>query len=90
MSESKYSVSLTTAASKSLRKLERSQKSKLIAAIEALAVEPRPAGVKKIQGGNGEFRIRVGSYRVVYEIRDRQLIILVLNVGHRREIYRTL
>lgn len=90
MSESKYSVSLTTAASKSLRKLERSQKSKLIAAIEALAVEPLPAGVKKLQGGNGEFRIRVGSYRVVYEIRDRQLIILVLNVGHRREIYRTL
>ncbi|WP_083640881.1 type II toxin-antitoxin system RelE family toxin [Corynebacterium stationis] len=41
-----------------------------------------------MQGGSGEYRIRVGSYRVVYEIQDKQLIILVLNVGHRREIYR--
>ncbi|PQM75670.1 type II toxin-antitoxin system RelE/ParE family toxin [Corynebacterium sp. J010B-136] len=88
MSESKYSVSFRTAAIKSLRKLENSQRVKLIDAIEGLADDPRPVGVKKLQGGSGEYRIRVGSYRVIYEIQDKQLIILVLNVGHRREIYR--
>jgi len=46
--------------------------------------------VKKLQGGMGEYRLRVGSYRVIYDINDGELIILVLHLGHRREIYRKL
>jgi len=52
-----------------------------------LAVEPRPAGCKKLSGREG-WRIRIGDYRVLYEIREEVLVILVVDVGHRREIYR--
>ncbi|WP_027942376.1 type II toxin-antitoxin system RelE/ParE family toxin [Amycolatopsis taiwanensis] len=58
------------------------------AAIELLADDPRPAGAKKLAGGEGEWRVRTGDYRVVYEIRDRVLVVLVVAVVHRREIYR--
>ncbi|WP_236690203.1 type II toxin-antitoxin system RelE family toxin [Corynebacterium mustelae] len=53
-----------------------------------LANNPRPHGCIQLWGGNGEYRIRVGSYRIIYDIQDQELIILVLRVGHRREIYR--
>ena len=59
------------------------------AAIELLADEPRPAGAKKLVRGDGEWRVRTGDYRVVYEIRDQVLLVLVLAVGHRREVYRS-
>ena len=58
------------------------------AAIELLSEEPRPGGAKKLAGGDGEWRVRTGDYRIVYEIRDSVLLILVVAVGHRREIYR--
>lgn len=57
-------------------------------AIAELANDPRPSGSKQLVGGEGEMRIRVGDYRIVYEIIDEQLIVLVLRIGHRREIYR--
>ncbi|WP_245617013.1 type II toxin-antitoxin system RelE family toxin [Amycolatopsis taiwanensis] len=53
-----------------------------------MADDPRPAGAKKLAGGEGEWRVRTGDYRVVYEIRDRVLVVLVVAVVHRREIYR--
>jgi mRNA interferase RelE/StbE len=90
MSQPHYSITYKPSAAKALRKLDRQHQRAIVTAIEALAREPRPGGVKKLQGGSGEYRIRVGSYRVVYDIRDGELLILVLHLGHRREIYRNL
>ncbi|MFP7366595.1 type II toxin-antitoxin system RelE/ParE family toxin [Corynebacterium callunae] len=57
----------------------------MINAIETLASNPRPAGAKMLQGGAGELRIRVGAFRVIYEIHDEKLIVLVLHLGHRKK-----
>ena len=57
------------------------------AAIELLADHPRPSQAKKLAGGDGEWRVRTGDYRIVYEIHDDVLLVLVVAVGHRRDIY---
>lgn len=54
----------------------------------ALAENPRPAGSVQLVGGQGELRIRVGDYRVVYDVIEDEIVVLVLRIGHRREIYR--
>jgi mRNA interferase RelE/StbE len=60
---------------------------RILARLAALESNPRPSDVKKLKGRNA-WRIRVGDYRVIYEIHDRELLILVITVGHRREVYR--
>jgi len=82
-----YRVEVAPAAVRQLRKLDRPAQRRLQAAIELLAVEPRPSAAKKLVGGNGEWRVRTGDYRIVYEIHDSVLLVLVIAVGHRREIY---
>ena len=84
-----YSVQIAPAAVRQLRKLDPPARRRIQAAIELLAAEPRPAGAIKLVGGEGEWRVRTGDYRVVYEIHDDALVILVLAVGHRRDIYRS-
>ena len=83
-----YRIELAPAAVRQLRKLDPPARRRIQAAIELLGTEPRPAGAKKLVGGEGEWRVRTGEYRVVYEIRDDALVVLVLAVGHRREVYR--
>ena len=56
--------------------------------MDGLAKEPRPKGVKKLSGADDLYRIRVGDYRVVYQIRDDRLIVLVVRIGHRKDVYR--
>ena len=82
-----YRIEVAPAAMRELRKLDRAAQRRVQAAIELLAIEPRPSGAKKLVGGNGEWRVRTGDYRVVYEIQDNVLLILVAAVGHRRDIY---
>ena len=82
-----YRVEVAPAALRQLRKLDRAAQRRVQAAIELLATEPRPSGAKKLVDGNGEWRVRTGDYRIVYEIQDNVLLILVVAVGHRREIY---
>lgn len=82
-----YSIIYTSSAAKALRKVDRMTARRLVQGIEKLANDPRPQGCVQLKGGDGEFRIRVGDYRIVYEVEDEQLIILVLRLGHRREIY---
>jgi mRNA interferase RelE/StbE len=60
----------------------------LKARIDALAEDPRPQGIEKLSAEDNLYRIRSGDYRVIYEIRDAELLILVAKVGHRREVYR--
>ncbi|WP_098731282.1 type II toxin-antitoxin system RelE family toxin [Brevibacterium epidermidis] len=83
-----YSISYVPSAAKALRKLDRPTARRLAASIRALSEEPRPPGCLQLKGGSGELRIRVGDYRVIYEVIDDELIVLVLHLGHRREVYR--
>ncbi|TFB99647.1 type II toxin-antitoxin system RelE/ParE family toxin [Cryobacterium mannosilyticum] len=79
-------VSIAPAAERQLRKFDPQVRRRVQAAIDLLAGEPRPPRAIQLVGGSGEWRVRTGDYRIVYEIRDEQLIVLVLQVGHRREI----
>ena len=63
---------------------------RIIGALEELEADPRPAGASSLVGYSGALRIRVGDWRVVYRVVDERLLVLVLQVGHRREIYRGL
>jgi len=83
-----YRINLSPAAAHQLRKFDPPARRRIQAAIELLAVEPRPPAATRLVGGAGEWRVRTGDYRIVYEIKDEQLLVLVLRVGHRREIYR--
>ncbi len=83
-----YSVALAPAAVRQLRKLDATARRRVQASVELLAVQPRPPGAKKLVGGSGEWRVRTGEYRIIYEIHDNALLVLVLAVGHRRDIYR--
>jgi len=85
-----YCIEIAPAAARQLRKLDQPARLRIQAAIELLADNLRPPGAKKLVGGAGEWRVRTGNYRVVYEIRDKGLLVLVLPVGDRREIYRSL
>ena len=82
-----YSISILRSAEKSLSSLPLIVQDRLIVAIRRLALNPRPPGVKKLAGREA-WRVRVGDYRVIYEIADTDLTILVVDVGHRKEIYR--
>lgn len=84
-----HSIEFTASALRQLRKLDPAAMRRVQAAIELLADNPRPPGAKKLAGGSGELRVRTGDYRVIYEVHDGRLLILVLAVGHRREIYRS-
>ena len=83
-----YTVELSTAVAKSLKKLDAPDRLRIAGAIELLSVEPRPPGATMLRGGErGRWRVRVGDYRVVYTIEDDRLIVLVLRIAHRREVY---
>lgn len=88
MPDPRYSITYKPSAAKALRKIDRQHQQAIITAIDALVHQPRPDGVKKLQGGEGEYRLRVGSYRIIYDIKDHELVILVLHLGHRKDIYR--
>lgn len=82
-----YSISYVPSAAKALRKLDRVTARRLLREIGSLADDPRPPGCIQLKGGDGELRVRVGDYRIIYEVEDQKLIILVLRIGHRREVY---
>jgi len=83
-----YRVTLAPAAARQLRKHDPQVRRWLQAALDLLAVEPRPPAATRLVGGSGEWRVRTGDYRIIYEIKDDELLVLVLQVGHRREVYR--
>ena len=84
-----YTVSIKPKAEKYLDGLRDARLyQRLRDSIGGLAENPRPPGCVKLQGGDELFRVRVGGYRIVYQIQDTVLVVLVVQVGHRREIYR--
>ncbi len=82
-----FAVDILRSAQKQLGKINRQDQPRIISAIQALSDTPRPQGCQKLSG-RPAWRIRVGSYRIIYEIHDDKLFILVVMIGHRREIYR--
>ena len=82
-----YSLLIKPSAAKELEGLPKKERSRLVGRIQGLAVEPRPAGCEKLSGDE-KFRIRQGDYRVVYAIDDATHEVLVMKIGHRKDVYR--
>jgi len=85
-----YRVELTPAADRQLSKLRGAAREMLAAAIVALASNPRPAGCKKLRGAGDLWRIRVRDYRIVYRIAKERLLVTVVKLGRRKDVYRGL
>ena len=83
-----YRIELTPAARRDLAKLPKDVLRRIDAHLLALAENPYPAGAQKLQGGEKLFRVRVGDYRIIYTVERHRLVILIIRVGHRRDIYR--
>ena len=83
-----YRVLLERAAEKDLTRLSSEIHGRVIAALQSLATNPRLPGCRKLTGSKNDWRIRVGNYRVIYEIADKIRVVRVNRVRHRREVYR--
>ncbi|NQX00335.1 type II toxin-antitoxin system RelE/ParE family toxin [bacterium] len=83
-----YKLEIKAAARKDLARLQPSIATRIAEAIENLADEPHPAGSRKLKGFEYRYRIRVGDYRVIYEIRNSILTVFIIRIGHRKDIYR--
>ena len=83
-----YAIEFVPSARRELRKLPREVQLKLKERIDSLSSDPRPRGSKKLKGSDELWRVRVSDYRIVYEVRDKVLLVLVVRVAHRREVYR--
>lgn len=83
-----YSLGFSKKAEKQFLALPQSVQERLVLPINALVENPRPPKVKKLVGEENLYRIRVGDYRIVYQVDDQLLLVLVLKIGHRSEVYR--
>jgi mRNA interferase RelE/StbE len=83
-----YEVRIKTSALRALNKLPTEVQKRVLRAVATLSHTPRPVGCKLMKGRPGHWRIRLGDYRMIYIIRDSTLTIQVIEVGHRRDIYR--
>lgn len=83
-----YSIVLSPAAKKVLERLPAEIHNRITTKISALAEDPRPPGAAALQGVKGELRLRVGDYRIIYQVEDEYQVIRVVKIGHRSEIYR--
>lgn len=88
MASKPYTIEIRPHAERDFRKLAQPVQRRIAAAIDALATTPRPASAEKLSGGNDYYRIRMGDYRILYEVDDADLVILVIRIGHRREVDR--
>ena len=83
-----YAIEFKPSADKALKRLPAEAQRRIVAATERLAENPRPLGAIKLQGEEQTYQVRVGDYRLVYDIHDDKLIVLVLRVAHRKDAYR--
>jgi mRNA interferase RelE/StbE len=82
-----YRIEFAPRAEREFRKLTHDLQERLGKTIDKLGSNPLPSGVRKLSGEKDLFRVRVGDYRIIYQIRAAQLIILVVRLGHRKDIY---
>jgi len=83
-----YSLEIKRSAAKELAQVPPKDRGRIVARIQALADDPRPVGAEKISGQE-RYRVRQGDYGILYEIEDQILRIMVVKIGHRRDVYRT-
>ena len=83
-----YQIDWKSSALRELKKLDRQIVPRIVSAVEALSSNPFPSGVKKLHGGDSTCRIRIGNYRVIYEIFSHRLVIEISRVRHRKDVYR--
>lgn len=83
-----YQIEFSRSAKKQFKKLSLDIQKRVVVKINELAIEPRPNRAKKLQGNDSLYRIRVGDYRIVYEIKDNILLVTVIRVKHRSEVYK--
>jgi mRNA interferase RelE/StbE len=83
----RYRVEISAAATRQLASLQPAFQVRIKAKVLALADNPRPPGAAKIVGTRASWRIRIGDHRVIYEVQDEVLLVLVIKVGHRRQVY---
>jgi mRNA interferase RelE/StbE len=82
-----HDIKVSPAAARQLKKIDGRVLSQIAAKIDSLAIEPRPHGCEKLSGYDDLYRVRVGDYRIVYGVEDRLVLIVVLKVGNRAEVY---
>jgi mRNA interferase RelE/StbE len=83
-----YEIIFSKPAAKQFKSLPLPNQEQLKIKIDALATNPRPSGVVKLSGEANLYRIRVGDYRVIYNIEDKELVVLIIKIGNRRDVYR--
>ena len=83
-----YEIQIAKSVLKTLKTLPAIDVKKIISTIQALALDPFPNGCRKISGEQSTYRVRQGNYRVIYEIEDHKMLILILKVGHRKDVYK--
>ncbi len=84
-----FRIEWKSSAIRELRRLDRSIVPKVLAAVESLASSPNPVGSRKLTGVENAFRIRIGDYRIIYEIHAGILVLVIVRVRHRKDAYRT-
>jgi len=85
-----YRVEIKPQAEKALLRIPNPYRRRIANTIDSLAQTPRPAGCTKLTGEDNAYRVRVGDYRIVYEIVDKVLIVYIIRIAHRRDVYRGL
>jgi mRNA interferase RelE/StbE len=83
-----YKVEWKRSAIKELEKLPRPMISKIVSAVDNLSSNPFPQGVRKLMGTESSYRIRLGDYRVLYTVAEKRLIMEIIRVGHRKDVYK--
>jgi mRNA interferase RelE/StbE len=84
----KYRIEVSATAERQLKKISRKDAIRILRSISYLASDPRPAGCRKLSGYDTIYRIRIGKYRAIYEIDGKRIVVIILKIGHRRDIYR--
>lgn len=84
----KYKIEVARSAEKALKRLPKTVLGSIVSALVNLEINPYPAGCRKLTGEVSSYRIRVGVYRIVYEVHDNLILVKVLKIGHRKDVYR--
>ena len=84
----RYRIEISRTAERQLKKLRREDQRRVVKAMLGLADDPRPKGSRKLAGYDDVFRIRVGRYRIIYSIAGKKLVIIILKIGQRKDVYR--
>lgn len=83
-----YKIEISSSAEKQIKKLQKDDQVRVMRSILGLSHDPRPHGCRKMRGFENIYRIRVGTFRVIYSIEEKRIVIVILKVGHRKHIYR--